>query len=70
MPTTDFKDLAPVDYSAEYLTKDDDGLLNRQYVKRRRALREEGLPYRRANSRRLIERHKRRSKYRPYLKMA
>lgn len=68
MPTTDFKDLDAVDYTDEYLTKDDGGLLNRQYVKRHK-LREEGLPYRRANSRRMVDRAARRAK-RPYLKLS
>jgi len=62
-----FKDLTSVDYTGEYLN--DDGLLNYQYVKRRRGLREQGLPYRRANPRRLVERAERRAR-RPYLKLS
>ena len=53
-----FNDRLPVDYTLDDV--DDDGLINLQTYKRRRPLREAGLPYRKANSRRVIERAERR----------
>jgi hypothetical protein len=63
-----FKDLAPIDYTGDYL--DDDGFLNYQIIKRKRnsSICERTFPYRRMNPRRLIERAERRSK-RPYLNL-
>ena len=52
-----FNDRLPVDYTLDDV--DDDGLINLQTYKRR-PLREAGLPYRKANSRRVIERAERR----------
>ena len=61
-----FKDLKAVDYTFDNV--DDDGLINLQTFKRHRCLREVGLPYRKANSRRVVERSKRRES-RPYLNL-
>jgi hypothetical protein len=61
-----FNDRLPVDYTFDNV--DDDGLINLQTYKRHRCLREVGLPYRKANSRRVIERAKRRAK-RQYLNL-
>lgn len=52
-----FNDRLPVDYTLDNV--DDDGLINLQTYKRR-PLREAGLPHRKANSRRVIERAERR----------
>jgi hypothetical protein len=62
-----FKDLKAVDYTFDNV--DDDGLINLQTFKRHRCLREVGLPYRKANSRRVVERSKRRES-RPYLSLS
>jgi hypothetical protein len=62
-----FNDRLPVDYTFDNV--DDDGLINLQTYKRHRCLREVGLPYRKANSRRVVERAKRRES-RPYLSLA
>lgn len=62
-----FKDITPVDYTDNWI-EDDDGLINYQIPKRHRPLREVGLPHRKANSRRILERAKRRQS-RPYLNL-
>jgi len=62
-----FNDRKPVDYTFDNV--DDDGLINLQTYKRHNScLREEDLPYRKANSRRVIERASRRAK-RPYFNL-
>lgn len=53
-----FTDRLPVDYTEDDL--EDDGLTNLQTFKRHRPLREGGLPYRKANSRRTVDRAHRR----------
>lgn len=62
-----FNDRKPVDYTFDNV--DDDGLINLQTFKRHRCLREVGLPYRKVNSRRVVERSKRRES-RPYLNLS
>ena len=64
--SVDFNDALPVDYTADDV--DDGGLINRQTYKRHRPLREAGLPYRKANSHRTVERALRRES-RPYLNL-
>jgi hypothetical protein len=61
-----FNDRLPVDYTADNV--DDGGLINLQTYKRHRCLREAGLPYRKSNSRRVLERVSRRAK-RPYFNL-
>lgn len=63
-----FNDSLPVDYTSNNV--DDDGLINLQTYKRHRPLREVGLPYRKANSRRVVERSKRRESSRSYLSLS
>lgn len=63
-----FNDRKPVDYTFDNV--DDDGLINLQTFKRHRCLREVGLPHRKANSRRVVERSKRRESSRSYLSLS